>query len=40
MCEHKKVFKIASGWFCPECKQVFTEKPKVKKGKKKDADTN
>ena len=39
MCEHKNIFKIQSGWFCPDCGQAFdkklekTEKPK--KGKKK-----
>ena len=40
MCEHKKIFKIQSGWYCPDCGQTFDKKPektaeKPKKGKKK-----
>lgn len=34
MCEHKKIFKIQSGWYCPDCGQAFTEKPKTEPPKK------
>ena len=34
MCEHKKIFRIQSGWYCPDCGQAFAEKPKTEKPKK------
>lgn len=43
MCDHKGIVRLADGWYCPECKEAFTEKPIVKKPRakkeKKDADS-
>lgn len=26
-CEHEQLSRLASGWFCPDCGQTFTERP-------------
>lgn len=31
MCDHKNIVLTAEGWYCPDCKQVFAEKPKAPK---------
>ena len=39
-CEHKNIVRIAGGWFCLDCKQLFDQKPlppKEEKPKKKGA---
>ena len=33
MCEHKGILLTAEGWYCPDCKQMFAEKPKAEKPK-------
>ena len=33
MCDHKNVVLLADGWFCPDCGEHFTEKPKAEKPK-------
>lgn len=37
MCEHKNIFKIQSGWYCPDCGQAFDKKPEKTAEKPKKA---
>lgn len=27
MCEHERLVRVQTGWFCPDCKQTFEERP-------------
>ena len=27
MCDHEQIVRLADGWYCPDCKQHFDEKP-------------
>ena len=27
MCEHVNIVRLADGWYCPDCKQMFDAKP-------------
>ena len=29
MCEHKNIVRIATGWYCPDCKRLFENRPVV-----------
>lgn len=31
MCIHSNIVRLATGWYCPDCKQTFKEKPSVPK---------
>lgn len=31
MCIHSNIIRLATGWYCPDCKQSFDEKPEVPK---------
>lgn len=27
MCEHKNIVRLQNGWYCTDCKTLFSEKP-------------
>jgi len=31
MCIHPEIVRLATGWYCPDCKQTFEERPKATK---------
>lgn len=31
MCIHSNIVRLATGWYCPDCKQTFQKKPDVPK---------
>ena len=33
VCKHERVVLLADGWFCPDCGEHFSEKPKAEKPK-------
>ena len=35
MCDHKNIVRLNSGWYCPNCKQCFKEKPEEQKKEEK-----
>ena len=35
MCEHKNIVRINTGWYCPDCKELFEDKPEKKEPQKK-----
>lgn len=37
MCEHRNLVRLNTGWYCPECKMLFPEKPEPPKEEPKKA---